>query len=47
MLEEMSLFLGIGFFLVKMGDETVDIRLLTEFDQVYGKDPQKVGLCTE
>ncbi|XP_065918994.1 ubiquitin-like modifier-activating enzyme ATG7 [Dysidea avara] len=38
---------GIGFFLVKMGDETVDIRLLTEFDQVYGKDPQKVvvGFC--
>ena len=33
---------GVGYFLVKISEEQIGLKLLTEFDQVYGKNPQKV-----
>jgi len=44
MVKRLSFVLGVGFFLINMSSETIEIRPLTEFDQVYGKDPQKVDL---
>ena len=33
---------GVGHFLVKISEEQIDVKLLNEFDQVYGNTPQKV-----